>query len=326
MINSNRNNIDSLKKIIYKEISPLIDNDFVLVDIPNHRNIGDSLIWSGELEFFKSLDFKCLKQFNRNTFRNNAVTSEKINILIHGGGNFGDIYESSQSFKRKIIEDFPNNKIIILPQTVHYNSKSNLIKDMELMKSHSNLHICVRDKFSYEILENYLGKLKLRLTPDMAFYLNFDKLIQKVKSENVLLLSRTDAEAQNKNYNAIIEVENYSVSDWPTYKTKNKKLNILNNYIEALDGKVSYIFKDFPIINSFIHDSYGFKNRNGMNNHIQKGIEFLSPYSTIYTTRLHGLILSILLDKKVCILDNSYGKNKSFYDCWLKDFNNLILI
>lgn len=56
------------------------------------------------------------------------------------------------------------------------------------------------------------------------------------------------------------------------------------------------------------------------------GVSFLSPYSTIYTTRLHGCILGIMLGKEVHLIDNSYGKNSTFYETWLKDIDNVNLL
>ena len=58
---------------------------------------------------------------------------------------------------------------------------------------------------------------------------------------------------------------------------------------------------------------------------IRKGIEFVSQYREIYTTRLHVFILSILLGKSCTIIDNSYGKNSSFYETWLKNVDGIIL-
>ncbi|MDR8470449.1 polysaccharide pyruvyl transferase, partial [Acinetobacter baumannii] len=37
-------------------------------------------------------------------------------------------------------------------------------------------------------------------------------------------------------------------------------------------------------------------------------------------------ILSLLLDKKIILLDNSYGKNKAYYDAWLKDSDNIKVV
>lgn len=56
------------------------------------------------------------------------------------------------------------------------------------------------------------------------------------------------------------------------------------------------------------------------------GIQFISQYQQVYSTRLHGAILSILLGKPLVFFDNSYGKNSSFYDTWLRDFNNVCFV
>ena len=52
---------------------------------------------------------------------------------------------------------------------------------------------------------------------------------------------------------------------------------------------------------------------------VRSGIQQLSQYEEICTTRLHAGILGMLLDKHVKFLDNSYGKNKNFYATWLED-------
>ena len=54
---------------------------------------------------------------------------------------------------------------------------------------------------------------------------------------------------------------------------------------------------------------------------VQAGIHFINPYKEIYTTRLHVAILSILTHKSFTFIDNSYGKNSSFYNTWLTDLN-----
>lgn len=43
-------------------------------------------------------------------------------ILLQGGGNFGDIWDIHE-FKRKVIRNYPENRIIIFPQTVFYQKK-----------------------------------------------------------------------------------------------------------------------------------------------------------------------------------------------------------
>ena len=48
-------------------------------------------------------------------------------------------------------------------------------------------------------------------------------------------------------------------------------------------------------------------------------MRFLSKYEYIYTTRLHGAILALLLGKRFFLINNNYGKNKNFFETWLKE-------
>lgn len=52
-------------------------------------------------------------------------------------------------------------------------------------------------------------------------------------------------------------------------------------------------------------------------------VNFLRPYNHIITTRLHALILSVLLHKSVEYIDNTTGKLSAFVSTWLSDLNDV---
>ena len=328
MKNSNREKINNLQSIIRNTLEPLINNDFLLLDIPNHRNIGDSLIWKGEQMFFQDLKHNCLGEYNRNTFDFNDVKNEKINLLLHGGGNFGDIYRTSQDFRFKVLEQFPNNRIILLPQTVYYNDHDLLKIDLERMSKHKNLFLCVRDNVSLKMLQPYFDNERLFLLPDMAFFINIDNNIKSnLLKKEVLYMDRVDIEATERIndsiLNRIVKDSKVSYSDWPTYNKSFGFLTKIQSFLEYKEGSLSKIFKKIPILNLLVDNAYGLKRRNGVNFYTDQGIEFINKYDVVLTTRLHGLILSVLLDKEIYVIDNSYGKCRTFYDAWLSDFENI---
>ncbi len=47
----NTKKIQKLKDLIIQNLTPIINSDYALIDIPDHDNIGDNLIWEGELSF-----------------------------------------------------------------------------------------------------------------------------------------------------------------------------------------------------------------------------------------------------------------------------------
>lgn len=325
----NLDRINKLASIIESQLTPLINSDFVLLDVPNHRNIGDSLIWKGELEYFKKLPFKMLAQYNRNTFNGKKITKDTT-ILLHGGGNFGDIYSTSQGFRLDILDQYPDNPIIMLPQSVHYINESNMLSDFKQMNKHKKLWICLRDNYSYNLLSKYFNGDKLLLLPDMAFFLDFSKFHTKDDSNRNLYMQRTDAEISGLQDIRKFEMYGFSsgnteILDWPSY-SNNKIINFVTTRGDALESKISKVLKDIPLINNLLDPAYGFKSKNNMDFHVNNGVSFMKNYDKILTTRLHGLILGILLNKEVYILDNSYGKNSKFFSTWLTEFDKLTLL
>lgn len=327
---ANKDKIERLKDIIRAGLNTHIDNDYVLLDVPNHSNIGDTLIWQGELEYLKELDYKCLYTSNIYTYNSKNI-SESAVILLHGGGNFGDVWRFNQNFRNKIIQDFPNNKIIIFPQTLHYSDAQNALYDAKLYANHPNLIICTRDNVSFEIAKKYFQRNQLLLLPDMAFFNDFTKFHTDTKTGNTLFLQRLDKELGDvvllDKYldKARFEDNRVVVRDWPGFYNKGTlkyKMNYWANVVETLGSKMLI---DSPL-SFLVDDAYGLHGRNYKNKRIRTGINFINQYDTVYSTRLHGFILAVLLNKEVFIFDNSYGKNRTFFDSWLSDFENVKLI
>ena len=93
-----------------------------------------------------------------------------------------------------------------------------------------------------------------------------------------------------------------------------------------MESKASKMLLKLPLLKNLVNDEFGLNPKSNMDKHIRNGIKFLNSYDKIATTRLHGFILSVLLNKEVGIVDNSYGKNSNFYNTWMQDFDKISLI
>ncbi len=309
--------IEELKKDIFNELSSLVKSDYLYLELPYYSNIGDILIWEGTEAFLEKLPYKCLYKTSMYTFKYKAIPEDSI-ILLQGGGTFGDIWRKNQDFRLSIIEQYPNNKIIILPQTVYYENEEKLKEDAYLMSLHKNLIICARDTKSREILTTHFLN-RVLLLPDMAFCIDMPKWkkYKKQPINKILFLNRKDKE-KNDQQSYMNVPTNAEDRDWPTierrsfaFKLLDKILNISKDFDKLFSSNLYNAIFDFSY-KHIIRESY-----------IKKGIKFLSPYSFVYTTRLHVAILSILLEKDFVFFDNSYGKNKYFYETWLKDLDGV---
>ncbi|MFB3389192.1 polysaccharide pyruvyl transferase family protein [Flavobacterium sp. LAR06] len=329
---NNKAKIENLRNIVINAISHYINSDYVLLDVPNHRNIGDILIWEGELEFLKSIKHKLVYTSNVYTHQNSKIKKDNV-ILLHGGGNFGDVWRLNQEFRNGIIENFKENRIIIFPQTIHYHDKSNIEKDALIYNNHPDLIICVRDSVSYEIALKYFDKCKVFLAPDMAFFLDYTNFHSVANDRNkTLVLKRYDKELGDevilkKVQQDLIDANtDFDIKDWPGFYPQGTLKRRIQAYSIRAEIKASRWMIKRKFFNSFVDDKHGLNSRNYKESLLKKGINFINPYDIVYSTRLHGFILSVLLNKEVYIFDNSYGKNKNFFETWLQDFDNVKLL
>lgn len=143
--------IEILKSRIEEVLRPLIDRDYVLLELPYYENIGDILIWEGERHFLEKLPYRCLYKASLFSYDSNYVIPTDAIILLQGGGNFGDVWKRSQKFRLQIIEKYAKNRIIIFPQTVFYEDEAVFQEEARRMAEHKQLTICARDQQSFDL-------------------------------------------------------------------------------------------------------------------------------------------------------------------------------
>lgn len=318
--NLNLSQINRLKNLIIQELKPLIDRDYVLLDVPDYDNIGDNLIWEGELEFLKEVPYRKVYEASYLFAQQKKIPQHSM-ILFQGGGNFGDIYTKTQKERLKIISENRDKRIILLPQTIHYQNTDNLKKDAEIIRAHPDLIFCVRDTASFDFVQEHFPHVLPKLLPDMAFCIDPKRFDLLSTAHKTLLMKRNDGELGK------IPFLNgsFDTLDWPTFNLSKeerwRKIGRQRRY-----DKLALVFQKLPVLNVMVDSRYGLKSRKGKEKYIQMGIDFFRQYDKIYTTRLHGLILGILMGKDMKVLDNTYGKLTNFYKEWLVDFERVELV
>ena len=171
--------------------------------------------------------------------------------------------------------------------------------------------ICTRDNVSFELLKKKYLNTKVLLVPDMAFCISTHSLLKyKMKSSDIdLYLKRGDKEEVYFNINNY--TNNFKVLDWPSMESKSFTALLLRGI------SIAQRLKIFP---TFWVDYYA--QNVARIKMIEVGVKFLSKYNTIYTTRLHGAILSVLMGKSFFLINNSYGKNKNYFQTWFYDLSD----
>lgn len=284
----------------------------VYIDYPLHTNVGDLLINLGSEQFFTEHGLHIWKRYNYYDFprRIPGIGQDDV-LLLHGGGNLGDIWFNFQGFREAILEQYPRNRIIFLPQTAHFRSPEREAASIRRMAAHGNLHVFARDHVSLECLKK--GGLNcVSLMPDMAHSLaGVLKLGEEVATESELHLMRCDLEASPPP--SELGTRNRPPIDWD-HGTFSVSRRMLHRFIA---NTVKGVGRCGPPID--LHRLW-YWHRDKM---IGDGISLFARHKTVATNRLHGMLLGILLGRSVLAWDNGYGKLSAYYDSWLRGIPNL---
>lgn len=295
------------------KISDFIEDkdDVIFIDFPFHHNVGDLLILAGTIKFFENYSINIKMHLSANNINYNLIKkniTDNTTILCHGGGNFGDIYSLHQELRESILREFPRNRIIILPQTAFFSNQDNMSKSKEIFRSHNNLIMFARDKVTYDMFKNFTDNTYLM--PDMAHEL-YGILPKSLVSKKTLYFLRKDVEQNPIQHQIEEEIKNSDCFDWDIIITKSDKrvtsiiwkLIGLNNRVKSksLNELIFKIWYKHTLIL------------------VTRASKIFSSYENVVTSRLHGHILSCLLDIPSSLVDNSYGKNKAYYEVWTKD-------
>lgn len=292
-------------KSAHKMIAEYLHNQsFVYFDLPVHDNVGDLLIMEGTFQFFK--DYSLTPRIIGSAYSSlDCINSDDV-IVLHGGGNLGDLYPLHQSLRQKIIERFPDNKIIVLPQTIYFSSEEAYKQCCDCYLSHANLHVFVRDARSYELAKNMTSKV--HLCPDMAHSLYGTNLLKLESSDATgleLYIQRQDIESLEQQDC----VRHSEAVDWSDI-TKKMRSRIVWTL------RVLKVLRKFNLLNNLVDSLFIKFWRNLALNLIDQSVRYYSQYNIVYTNRLHGHILAALMNKRSVVLDNSYGKNQSYVRAW----------
>lgn len=337
MNQSNLSELENIRATLHQNLNILSSlKNCALLDYPKYYNIGDHLIWLGTI-FYLAQVLKInicyatsLDDFSASQLKAKA---DKLPILLLGGGNFGDLWWRSHKFREKIILEYHDRPIVILPQSLYFRNLENLEKTASIYNKHPDVTLFLRDDYSYEIASQYFTNCRLAKAPDLA--LEMVKLPQLKISVNpcdsILYLYRGDKEKDNNFAPRNLGIPNLKVEDWRSYQWMTtlpkewiyipglvrlirdgwqRSLSVPNEWLSRQKWELfhpsTHIFNHLD--NSIIHrKSWSM---------MHTGIYQLSQYRFIITNRLHVHILCCLLDIPHILLPGSYYKNEVFYNSW----------
>ncbi|WP_243279470.1 polysaccharide pyruvyl transferase family protein [Clostridium saudiense] len=269
---------------------------------PLHGNMGDQAIVYATNKYLRDnfKDYNILEIYRRDIYKymkslKKAVNPEDLIVLI-GGGNMGNLWINEEVDRRFVIKNFPNNKIISMPQTISFTSDSD--GDMELAKTkniynkNNNLILISREKKSYKLMQEYFEDKDIKLNPDTVLYLNNTVDTNKYKREYIMTCLRNDKEGI----------------------LGNKKDVLINKLKNEFGQVVEYD----TVVNKTIFKEQREKELNDMFDKFLKA-------KMVITDRLHGMVFCVIT-KTPCIVTKSIDHKVTGTYEWIEDLNYIKLV
>lgn len=287
-----------IKQNPYLNIKPkkLCKNGIIYVLAPSYSNLGDVAIFVKSIDYLQEklgLPIKAILYSHQCVKKENILSLDFYDsdvVVMHGGGNMGNIYFCEELLRQNIVKWFPKNTIISMPQSIlFYEDNKNYIlqRARKIYSKHKKFVMFSRDIPSLEFAKSNFMCSNL-LCPDMVLSAMPNRKKEFNKNCKVLLCLRKDIESKmninfQKDLERILLDSGYTFEYWDTDDLSGKN-------IENKSEKINEI------------------------------LNFLNTFQFVITDRYHGTILSYI-SKTPCIgLDNSYGKIKNGF-IWFNNCN-----
>ena len=278
-----------------------------VLDYPFHANVGDNAIWLGEQRVLRALGARVVYTANLSAYDPDRLASRlagRGTILLHGGGNLGDLWPEHQRVREEVVAAFPDYPIVQLPQSICFRDSAALRRAKTVFDRHPNLTLLLRDQNSLAIARNTFRARSI-LCPDMALALGELKRAGRPRVD-VVALCRSDQEA------AVRALPGgkapWKCQDWvaPPRGLRGgvwRALRRLHRYHDVLGRRGDGLYRLYGLL---------------ARQRLAYGRRLLSRGRVVVTDRLHGHLLSLLLGIPHVIMDDQYGKLRSFYETWTK--------
>lgn len=188
----------------------------------------------------------------------------------------GDVYLEEECLRRDVIAAFPNNRIVIFPQTLYFTSTlhgyTESVETQKVYSRHSSLTVIARDRSSYDKMKMMFPCNNVLLTPDIVMMTQLPT--KKKRRSGVLLCLRSDSES---------------------ILTPKERDTLVNLFKKGTTRRT-----DMSVDRVFLPEERA------------KAVkDKLSEYSSaelVITDRLHGMIFAAITDTPCVAIDNFNGK------------------
>jgi len=284
------------RKVYQDSIMSITDKKKVyLFCTPDHGNLGDHAIaeavhyFFSDIKYYEVIEFPSSYHDNFSELARHFIKKDDL-ILITGGGFLGSLWLQEEKAARRVIDEYKDNQVIILPQTVFWDTDSTATRELEHTRQvyarHKRLTLCARDKTTFENIRNRYADNQTLLVPDMVLYNDWNDYFDTSTARRGLLLClKGDKES--------------AISD--------EQRQAFSCTSRNLGLQMSYCDTD-------LYRPVAKKNRKTLLGSI---LQIFRNAELVITNRLHGYIFAAITGTPCVVLNGYNHKNRETFE-WVK--------
>lgn len=284
--------------------------EVVFLDAPTYRNFGDSLIWEGSLQYLRDLGYSVVYTADIRRFRDEDLRKVPGDapLILQGGGNLGDLWPTCEEFRRHIVQSHPRRRIVVMPQSIHFDSTDGLRASVAAYRKAENLTLLLRESRSMEIASEQFSGVEHRFCYDAALGIRVPH--KKPAARPPLVVARGDKEAKLADQQFVAAER---PPDWNASSANQwlwKRFTWAKNYYPHSPGVIQAHSRA---------PGWAYTALRRLN--VTAAIRQLDGAESVVTNRLHAHVLAALLGIPHVVTDNSYGKISRIYNEYTGSFS-----
>jgi len=270
--------------------------DVVHAGYCTHANAGDNAISESERLLLRAAAAKCrvVVPCDHPSWVDRAGRWPDASIVLHGGGNIGDLYGHEMASRIEVIRAW-RRPILQMPQSIHFERLAAAEPFRRAVAESKGFRLLVRDQASYDWAQQYL-ECQTILAPDAV--LTFGPLPRsRQPAFDVLALVRADTEASGQRGPL---PQGVRAMDWTP------------------EPRARHDLRHLPV---YAYDRWSLQESRRIIVRMAKvrfarGLRTVALGQVVITDRLHAVILCLLQGIPVVAVDNSYGKVSAQVNTW----------
>lgn len=312
--------VDDLRAVARTALADVLagSRTVALVNFPNHGNPGDPAIWLGSRRLLRDLGVR-VGYSSAWWDLDPAALRDAVGdapVLLNGGGNLGDLYAGQQGTRTTVLRTLRDNPVVQLPQSIHFRDPANEEAMGELLRSHPDARLMVREHRSAAIARDRWGITPV-LSPDHA--LGLGRLARTAEPRiPILWLTRVPGDPEFVDHGGPAEDDpqvrrvewlHGVAEDQATWDAVGRAALALNVAVHARWDAGRPWSRPMHAAAALTYEPLAWR-------WVRRGLDLLGSAEVVVTDKLHGHLLCALLGIPHVVLDNSYGKVSGTLDAW----------